>query len=428
MKVLVTGASGLIGGAVCARLAADGHEIIAAVRNPNAPLSMAISRVSVVDMARAVTTEDWRGHLAGIDAVVNCVGVLQDSPREDVTVHATGAEALFKACAQYGIRRLIHFSAIGVDRGTVSPFSESKLRGDEALMALDLDWVILRPSVVLGQPVFGASALFRGLAGLPVVPMMGGTGELQVVQLDQVTETVARLIGPEAPARIVLELVGPERLTMAQIVALYRRWLGWPLARVWRLPDAVGSMLYWLGDQAAKLGWRPPMRSTAQKEVLRGAIGSSDAWTSTTGIAPQGLAAALRETPASVQERWFAKLYFLKALLFVVASLFWIGTGVISLTVGYEIGADLMRRAGAGILAGPSVIAGAIADILVGGAIAYRPYARLGLYAAIGLSLFYAVAGTILLPELWAEPLGPLMKIWPILVLHMVGLAILDER
>jgi hypothetical protein len=53
---------------------------------------------------------------------------------------------------------------------------------------------------------------------------------------------------------------------------------------------------------------------------------------------------------------------------------------------------------------------------------------RYGLYGALALSLFYAAAGTILRPDLWIEPLGPLLKIIPIFVLHLVALAILDER
>jgi hypothetical protein len=61
-------------------------------------------------------------------------------------------------------------------------------------------------------------------------------------------------------------------------------------------------------------------------------------------------------------------------------------------------------------------------------AIAFRRTSRIGLYGAVGLSLFYAIAGTALLPELWKEPLGPLLKIWPILVLHLAALAILEER
>jgi hypothetical protein len=50
------------------------------------------------------------------------------------------------------------------------------------------------------------------------------------------------------------------------------------------------------------------------------------------------------------------------------------------------------------------------------------------LYAGLALSGFYMIAGTVLLPRLWIEPLGPLLKVWPIIVLMLVALAILEDR
>jgi uncharacterized protein YbjT (DUF2867 family) len=429
MKVLVVGATGLIGASVCARLSTDGHEITALVRPGSKSVPTAVRQVIELDIAAASHTEDWLPKLASIEAVVNCAGVLQDSPRERTRdVHVAGAAALFLACEQLGIRRVIHFSAIGADREQLSAFSETKHQGDRALMARDLDWVILRPSVVLGRPAFGASALLRGLAALPILPLMPNTGELQVVQLEDVAATVSFFLDPSAPSHLEMELVGPQRLAMEQVIALYREWFGWPAARAYRLHAAAGALLYRLGDFAGSLGWRPPMRSTARREIARGAIGDPSRWIETTGAQPRALDAALAAEPATVQERWFARLYFLKPVTFIVLSFFWLATGIVSLTTGYVHGVELMLRTGAGVLSEPAVIAGALADICVGLAIAWRPFARLGLHAAIGLSLFYVAAGTVLLPELWNEPLGPLMKIWPIMVLHFVALAILEER
>ncbi|KXF76589.1 nucleoside-diphosphate sugar epimerase [Paramesorhizobium deserti] len=429
MKVLVTGATGLIGSAICARLFAEGHEVAAAIRPGSTPVPVSVKRMIPLDMAKATHPRDWIPHLHGIEAVVNCVGVLQNSPREDTEgVHVSGASALFLACEELSIRRVIQFSAIGVDRGHVSAFSETKLRGDMALMERDLDWVILRPAVVLGQAVFGASALFRGLAALPVLPVTKDTGDLQVVQLDDVTATVAFFLKASAPTRVAVELVGPQRLTMSGVVASYRRWLGWRPAHEFDAPRPLSALLYRAGDLVGALGWRSPMRTTAAKEIGRGAIGDATHWNRLTGISPQSLDAALAAKPVMVQDRWFAKLYFLKPLILAVLVLFWIATGIVSLTSGFHTGVDLMVQARTGGLAAPGVVAGAIADILVALAIAYRRTTRQGLYAAIILSLFYIVAGTILLPELWNEPLGPLMKIWPILALHFVALAILDER
>src|SRR5690606_26985539 len=175
--------------------------------------------LAVVDIARATRPADWIGHLAGIDAVVNCAGVLQDSPTDSTEgVHVTGIDALFAACETAGVRRVVHLSAIGVDRGAASAFSRTKLAGDERLMARDLDWVILRPAVVVGRAAFGGSALFRGLAALPVVPVMPDTGPVQVVQRDQLVETVLFFLAAGAPTKIAVEVAGPERLSMEDIV------------------------------------------------------------------------------------------------------------------------------------------------------------------------------------------------------------------
>src|SRR5688500_7970992 len=144
LNVLIVGVTGLIGSAVAARLHRDGHRLAGISRGrPGLGLPMRHHRL---DIAAAVTREPWLRSLEGIDAVVYCAGLLQDGPGEPVrAVHADGPRALFEACEAAGVRRVVHLSAIGVDRGTPSAFSRTKLEGDEGLMARDLDWVILRP-------------------------------------------------------------------------------------------------------------------------------------------------------------------------------------------------------------------------------------------------------------------------------------------
>ncbi len=430
MRILLLGATGLIGSAVAARLTAEGHELVAVVRDSGpATRRLAVARTIALDLRRANSPDIWAPHLGGIEAVVNCAGVLQDSARDSTAAaHVDGPAALWEACERAGLRRVIHFSAMGVDRGGLTPFSRSKLEGDEALMKRDLEWVVLRPSVVVGRSAYGGSALFRGLAALPILPRTPDAGPLDIVLLDDVVATVARLLRPDAPSRLVLELAGPERLRFEEVVAAYRAWLGRPPARLVSLPGFAMRLAYRLGDLVAKLGWRPPIRSTARVEITRGATGDSAAWKEATGVEPRPLRAALAAEPASVQERWFSNLYLLKPLMIGVFALFWLMTGIISLTVGYDHAEWLMRKAGAGPLSGPSVIAGAVADIIVAAAMLFRRTARFALIAALGLSIFYVVAGTILLPVLWADPLGPMMKIWPILVFNLACLAVLEER
>ncbi|MCP3395364.1 SDR family oxidoreductase [Bradyrhizobium sp. CCGB12] len=425
MKVAVIGGTGLLGSAIVADLSSRGHSVVSMSRSADIGCPGAIS----VDLNEAASPSYWLTHLDGVEAVVNCAGILQDSPRDSTSmVHHQGITTLFAACEQLRIRRVIHFSAVGVDRQTPTAFSETKLSGDKALMERDLDWIILRPSVVIGRAAYGASALMRGLAALPALPVMPNTGQLQIVLLEDVVHTVNRFLEPGTPARTIVELVGPHRLSFVEVIALIRRWYRWGPAQEIRLPDFASSVLYKFGDMISLLGWRPPVRSTAEREIRRGAVGDLEGM-QRLGLRPKGLPDFFASEPASVQERWFARMYLLKPAIFIVLSLFWISTAFVSLGPGWGYGIGLMGEGGVeGASAALTVIAGALSDLVIGLAIAYRPTSRYGLYAAIAISFTYAIIGTILVPRLWADPLGPMLKIWPIIVLHFAALAVLDDR
>jgi uncharacterized protein YbjT (DUF2867 family) len=429
VRILMLGASGLIGSAAVARLSSDGHQIIAVGRRSGLP-ALGVTEQFRLDIAKTTDPAAWEPHLAGIDAVVNCAGVLQDAPGSSTSgVHERGVSALFSACERRGIRRVVHLSAVGVDRQTPTAFSRSKLAGDTALMALDLDWVILRPSVVVGRAAYGGSALLRGLAALTFIPTIPETAPLQIVHLDDVVDAIAFFVRPDSPARVVLDVVGPKRMTYQEVVGLFRRWMRWPPAKALSVPAWVAGLAYRLGDAVALLGWQPPIRSTARREMVRGATGDASQFARIMGQAPRDVERCLAAEPASVQERWFARLYLLKPLVFGILALFWIATGVVSLGPGWDRGIELVMEGGTSRpLAVLAVLSGGLADTAIGLAIAFRRTARLGLYAAFVISIAYAIIGTILVPRLWFDPLGPMLKIGPIMVFNLVALAIHDDR
>jgi uncharacterized protein YbjT (DUF2867 family) len=422
MRILIVGGTGFIGSAINARLSAEGHECVTAARHTTAQTG---AGHVLIDLAH-INADNWRAMLKGFDVVINVAGALHGQNMHGV--HVSGSDALYAACESAGIRRVIHFSAIGTDRDTPSVFSRTKREGEATLTSRDLNWVILRPSVVIGRSAYGGSALLRGLASLPFLPVMPDTAAIQPVHLDDVVETVVFFLRPDAPSRLALDLAGPEEMTLVKLL-VFRRWLRWNPASHVQVPSWAARMLYLTGDLAQLLGWRTPVNTTAQAEMRRGATGDPRPWHGITGIAPRDVEAALASEPASVQERWFARLYLLKPLIFGVFGCFWIVTGIISLGPGWDHGMSLLREGGLeGDFAGLVVIAGALADLAIGFAILTRPLSRYGLWAALIISLVYVVIGTTLVPRLWSDPLGPMLKIWPVLMLNLVALAIREDR
>jgi uncharacterized protein YbjT (DUF2867 family) len=345
---------------------------------------------------------------------VNCAGVLQDAPADSThKVHVEGASALFTACTQTGVRKLVLISAVGVGADETTRFARTKFAAEEALKAQDLDWVILRPSLVVGRSAYGGMALLRALAAIPfVLPLARESASFQPVQVGDVADAVCFFLRDEAPARRIVEIAGPERLTLAQLIATYRRWLGLPPANVLRLPLIAASLLSRVGDAVSLLGWRPPMRTTALRQLSRALARDPLEWTRLTGIAPTRLSTALALEPASAPDRWFARLYLLKPLVLAVLALFWIISGIIGLGPARPFVAELSVEIGFDGWSGFAATVSGVVQLMVGIGIAIRPTARAALLASLPVTILYIVFGGLMRIGLWLDPLGPLIKMF----------------
>jgi len=429
-RIAVIGATGLIGTSIAAAFATRGIRVVGVARHvADAARSQPAIAWKAAEVGRTSTAE-WEILLKGVTAVVNCAGALQDGPSDDLAAtHQIGLAELVAGCRAAGIKRFVHFSAMGVDSATPTRFSATKRAGDDVLSASELEWVILRPSVVLGRSAYGASALIRGLSSLPWLPVMPDTGALRPVALEDVVATVEFFLISGAPTRRAVELSGPERFEFVELVRLYRRWLGLPPAVEFTIPNWLAALAYRSGDFAGRLGWRPPVRNTARLEVARGASGDDTAWKRITGIEPRHIGQTLEARPASVQDRWFASLYLLKPIVIGSLAIFWIGSGLASLGPGLPAGMTLMGQGGVtGLSANLVIVGGGLVDLMIGAGIAFRKTARPAMLAGIAVSMAYALAGSVVTPWLWFDPLAPLLKIAPVIALMMVGLATLRDR
>ena len=429
------GAAGLIGHAAATALRVAGCEVTAVARR-FAPGQTFDPSIAFVETSFVATATDAIASLideAAPDVVVNCIGVLGDAPGVSADAAHRGFIAdCLAVLASRPQTLMVHVSVPGDTADDTTSFSRTKRAADEALAASGHPFVILRPGFVLGATAFGGSALLRMLAASPIaLPAAERERPFQIVAMADLTAVMVAVVRSwhreRTPVAATWDVMSEEASTLGDVVDALRDWLG-SRARLpvpgWTL-DAGARC----GDLAVWLGWRPPVRSTALAELRRGVSGDPRPLITATGVAPRPLRAWLAEHPAGVQERWFARLYGLKPAVIATLSLFWIVTGAITLLAAYEPARAILVESGiAGPLSHLVTVVTALADILVGGLIAFRRTARIGLYGAIGLTLAYLASATILTPLLWLDPLGPLVKTLPALLLAAVALATLEAR
>ena len=248
MRVLICGGTGFLGKHIVNALTQQGHDPVVRSRHTDPAL----------DFAACTSAEQWLVHLQNIDAVINAVGALRDKPGQDLqTLHMKAPAALFDACAQAGIKRVEQVSALGVDKGDTM-YATTKRAADDYLLALgalgQLNPVVVRPSIIFGGG--GASSklfiLLANLSVLPLPPIMRST-QIQPVAVRDLAEVLAKLATTDQSSGIV-EIGGPEAVTIEQFIASLRSQMHYSPARVRLLPQWISSASARLGD---RLPWMP---------------------------------------------------------------------------------------------------------------------------------------------------------------------------
>jgi uncharacterized protein YbjT (DUF2867 family) len=435
-KILVLGASGLIGRFVTDDLRLRGFQVFGVARQFSPS-----QRQSAADLELPVMSMDTAGLMRlirerDVDVVVNCLGVLQDGPGSDTgAVHRDFVARLLAAIRDSGRPvRLVHISIPGAANEDRTAFSQTKREAERLIAASGAAYAILRPGFVVAPAAYGGSAMLRALAAFPLqLPADESATPFQPVAVEDIAATIAWLadrdIDDLATRAVIWDLMQPQPVTLSGVIDQFRWSLGtsrWPRVT---MPAFLLDLGARLGDLANRLGWMPPMRTTAIAELRRGVTGDPSGWMEATGIVPKTITQAVGGYAATIQDKWFARLFLVKALVIASLALFWTVSGFIALFISYSAAAGILSSHGfPPSLVAPVTVLTSLMDMSIGVLIAFRRTCAIGLVAGILASLGYMVGAAILTPDLWIEPLGALVKTGPAIVLMLVALLILDNR
>lgn len=305
-RILVTGAGGFIGRALCPGLAARGHPVIAGLRSgpaPGAPpgdhqIAAGVQPRLIGEIAPG---RDWRGALGDVDVVIHLAQLAHRRGGEAALAgEPEAAAALARGAAQAGVRRFVYMSSIKAMGDATAPgqlfraddcpcpedaYGRAKLATERALAEVaaetGLELVVLRPPLVYGPGVGGNFRALVHLAGSFVpLPFAGIDNRRSLIFLDNLVDVAAAAaLHPAAVGHVLLAADGGGLATPA-LIRILAEGQG-RVARLFALPDAVFAALRQLpgpgpavsrltlslavddGATRALLGWTPPVAAEA---------------------------------------------------------------------------------------------------------------------------------------------------------------------
>jgi len=226
-KILVLGGSGFVGRHVCERLNQLGIKMTVLTRRGPAK---SIKHLPFVDVIQGNPHDPkaLKKAIMGHSAVINLIAVLHGSEDQFEKVHERLPASIANTCAELGIKRLIHISALGADQSAPSMYLRSKARGEQTLHSIaktkGLNLTLIRPSVIFGLDDQFINVFAKLQKTFPFIPLAGAQAKFQPVWVVDVAHAIAQCLVNPHTAHQTFELGGPQIFTLRELVQFAGLW------------------------------------------------------------------------------------------------------------------------------------------------------------------------------------------------------------
>ena len=286
-SILVTGSSGFIGRSFLTALRSAGiTNVIALSRLPVTPSSPPPGDPADWHYLQGDLTDvgSYTSALRGVGTIVHLAAATGNaSPTELNRINVEATAQLVEAAHRHGVRHILYVSSIAAKYRDLSdyPYGSSKRKAEDVVRGSQLEYTILRPTIVLGKasPIWNR---LQRMATLPAIVVIGdGSTLVQPVDVDDVARAMLIILTVGRFSSEVLELGGPEVLSFAQLLRRIRKATGRGGAPTLRIPTAPIRGALRLGERM--LGPRLPVSAGQLTPFLQDGVAD-----------PNDLAAELR--------------------------------------------------------------------------------------------------------------------------------------
>jgi NADH dehydrogenase len=264
-RIFVTGATGFVGHAVVRALLAHGFLVRCLVRPGSEALLKGFESIDRVP-GDVLAPDGLSPSVEGCAAVIHLVGIIREQRASGVTfdrLHTEATANMLGVARQAGVKRFIQMSAVGTRSGAVSRYHRTKWQAEEVVRASELDWTIIRSSLIFGPGDEFISVLARMIRRLPAVPVLGdGQYQIQPVAVEQIAEGFARALRLPMTVGQTYEVGGPQPYRVVDLLDQIGLALG--VARVRKLHIPLGL----IKTMTRVFGWVPFFPVTMDQIIM----------------------------------------------------------------------------------------------------------------------------------------------------------------
>lgn len=416
-KIFLAGATGFIGLHILKKLVEQNHSVTCLARknSKNKIKKLNLKNVSIVE-GEFSSPGTWTHQINGHDIFINAIGIIRETKLSTFKqVHENSPIEVFKKCAEFNIQKVIQISALGSDDKSSSQYHITKKNADDFLKSTNLNYLILRPSIVYGHGDKSMS-FFSALSGFPIhVIPSHGRFRLSPIFIDDLTFAVNDFVkaSNDCESKICIDIGGD---TIISVKDLFK-FLALKQNNKNFIQINIHSKLITLAAKITDFLKKGPISSDEWTMLKRENFCETTQYTQYFNRSPLSLNDGIERVNTFNKPYTFDLLSMLFPFLRITIAFIWIYTGIISAFITpKEISIKLLNDVGIFDSSAMFLLYfTSISEIILGLLILKSKFTNLLTLIQILLIISFTLILSFKTSGFWLDPFGPLSKNIPLI-------------
>ena len=230
-RICMIGGTGFVGRHIAHQLVERGYDVRILTRDRERAKHLLVLPSAEVIQANVYDPLELAQQFAGMDAVINLVGILHETRKQSFdTAHVQLTQIILDACHAAGVKRVLHMSALAATADAPSAYLRSKAEAEKRVLAFQQaglgETTIFRPSVIFGQGDSFINLFAKLIKTLPLIALACPNARFQPIHVEDVARAFVDSLDQARTFGQAYDLCGPKIYTLRELVALITALLG----------------------------------------------------------------------------------------------------------------------------------------------------------------------------------------------------------